>query len=315
MTSTRIIKIVPNLISIYITHAINVSIRIGYYPKILKVARILPISKKDKPKNSMEGYRPISNLHTFDKIFQEWIKTHIMKHCKENNIITEEHHGGLPQHSTMTAKSIIDYYGTKATDSDRQGVLLSTDLSAAYDTVDHVILLKKFKYYGFDGKAFNLIKTYLSNRLAYVQIDVSRSKILEFGPYGVIQGSKLSGIFYTLYTNEVPKIHKILFSPTMMREILQREAFNANEFEHEVAQFVDDSNSVIIMSDRRKITQYLNSYFLLLKIYYNLNKLQINDDKTNLMLINNPRHEKEVENTRITTDSYQIKRKEKFTIL
>ena len=60
---------------------------------------------------------------------------------------------------------------------------------------------------------------------------------------------------------------------------------------------------------------YLNQYFLLLKIFYNLNKLKINDDKTNLILLNNPRHDNEVKDTKITTDTDVIKPKEKFTIL
>ena len=181
--SSRILKLIPDHAAMYFTHAINISIRVGQFPQILKIARILPLSKKDKPKNSTSGYRPISNLHTADKIFEEWIKSHIIKHIKSNNIITEEHHGGFENHSTMTAKAILDYYSTKATDTDDQGVLLSTDLSAAYDTVDHVILIEKLKYYGFKGKELKLMESYLEKRMAYVQIDISKSKIMEFGPY------------------------------------------------------------------------------------------------------------------------------------
>ena len=151
--------------------------------------------------------------------------------------------------------------------------------------------------------------------MAFVQIDVSRSKILEFGPYGVIQGSKLSGLLYSIYTNEVPKIHKILYSHRLMEEILQRRPFNQNNIEHHVAQFVDDSNSIIIFKERKIMKAYLNNYFILLKIYYNLNKLKINDEKTNLMLLNNPRHDNEVKDIVITTDTEIIKPKDKFTIL
>ena len=60
---------------------------------------------------------------------------------------------------------------------------------------------------------------------------------------------------------------------------------------------------------------YLNNYCHLLKVFYNLNKLKINNDKTNLTLINNPRHHNEVKNTIITTNTDTIKPKEKFTIL
>ena len=72
-----------------------------------------------------------------------------MKHLVDNQIITVEHHGGLPNYSTMSAKAIIDYYGTKASEDNRQAGILSTDLSAAYDTNDCDILLTKPKYYGF----------------------------------------------------------------------------------------------------------------------------------------------------------------------
>ena len=313
--SSRILKMIPDHAAIYITHAINISIREGRFPQILKIARILPLSKKDKPKNSLEGYRPISNLHTIDKIYEEWMKKHILKHLKTNKIITEEHHGGLENHSTMTAKAVLDFYSTKAVDSDDQGVLLSTDLSAAYDTVDHVILLNKLHYYGFRGKEYQLIKSYLEKRMAYVQIDISKSKIMEFGPYGVIQGSKLSGILYSLYTNEVPKLHKVLYNHRLMEFLMDRRAYNQNEIEHNVAQFVDDSNSIIIFKNRKDVKAYLNSYFILLKIFYNLNKLKINDDKTNLMFLNNPRHDDEMKEVKIVTDTDTIKPKEKFTIL
>ena len=175
--------------------------------------------------------------------------------------------------------------------------------------------MRKLEYYGFRGREYELIKSYLHERKAYCQIDISKSKIVTFGPYGVIQGSKLSGILYSLYTNEVPNLHKVLFNSNMMREILQMRHFNQNEIEHEVAQFVDDSNSIIIFNKRSDMKKYLNIYFLLLKIYYNLQKLKINDDKTNLMLLNNPRHDEEVKDTKITTDTDIIVPKDKFIIL
>ena len=145
--SSRIIKLAPNLISTYITYAMNLSIRERYFPKILKEVPILLLSKKDKCKSSLEGYRPVSNLHTFNKIFEAWIKENKMNHIHINNILTKEHHGGFAHHSTMTAKAVTDYVGTKATDYDKQGAILSTDLSAAFDMVDHRILLNKLHYY------------------------------------------------------------------------------------------------------------------------------------------------------------------------
>ena len=215
----------------------------------------------------MSSYRPIHNLHTAEKVFEEWIKFHLLNHIKTNNILTQEHHGGLTGHSTMTAKSLLDYHAAKAIDDDDQAIILSTDLSAAFDTVDHSILLRKLEYYGFHGSELNLITSYYKERYSYVQIDTHRSSIIKNGDYGVVQGSKLSGIMYSLYTNEIPNLHKILSDTTMMAEIFQRQPIETSGIEHNVAQFVDDSNSVIVFKDKTKISEYLNTYFHLLKFF------------------------------------------------
>ena len=60
---------------------------------------------------------------------------------------------------------------------------------------------------------------------------------------------------------------------------------------------------------------YLNAFFLLLKIFYNLNKVKINDDKTYLMFLNNPRHEEEVKDTKIITYTDTITPREKILML
>ena len=103
--SSRILKLIPDYAAIYIAYAMNLSIGSGKFPKILKIARILPLSKKEKLKLLTEGYHPISNLHKLDKVFKEWMKKNMMKHIKENQILTESHHGGLLNHSTMTASN------------------------------------------------------------------------------------------------------------------------------------------------------------------------------------------------------------------
>ena len=313
--SSRIIKLIPDIMAPLVTHAINTSIRTSIFPKILKVSRILPISKKDKPKNSLEGYRPIHNLHTLEKVYEQWIKQNLTQYIEENEILTEEHHGGRKCHSTLTAKCLIDYYATKTIEKDQFGVILSTDLSSAFDTVDHKILFAKLHFYGIQDNELSLIKSYYKERNTFVQIDTKRSKLLEQGEYGVVQGSKLSGLIYSIYTNEVPKLHNILFSSHMMQEILQMQPLNPEDYEHTVAQFVDDSNSVIIVKDKSKADKYINLYFLMLKIFYNMNKLKINDEKTNLMIICNPKHEDIAKITSIRTDKETIKPKEKFKIL
>ena len=101
----------------------------------------------------------------------------------------------------------------------------------------------------------------------------------------------------------------------MMSMIFQRAPIDTSLIEHNVAQFVDDSNSVISFKDRSQISDYLNTYFHLLKVFYNMSKLQINDSKTNLMTVNNPRHEDQAKNIIVNTRTNIIRPKEKFKVL
>ena len=82
--------------------------------------------------------------------------------------------------------------------------------SAAYDTVNHKILLKKLEYYGVTGKELELFRSYLKNRKHYADITTKKSAMIDYLDCGVVQGSKLSGLLYTIYTNEVPLLQNIL---------------------------------------------------------------------------------------------------------
>ena len=72
--SPRIMKMIPHVMSIFLTHGINQILRTKTFPEILKITRVLPISKKQKNKLLPSSYRPISNLHTFKKVVEKWMK-------------------------------------------------------------------------------------------------------------------------------------------------------------------------------------------------------------------------------------------------
>ena len=165
---------------------------------------------------------------------------------------------------------------------------VSTDLSAAFDTIDHLILLAKLKYYGFSGLELKLMTSYLKNRQQYTDINFKKSETIRCLPCGVVQGSKLSGILYTIYTNEVPILHKILQNHNVCRIIPVNPPKDDIE-EHKVVNFVDDSNSVISGTEHTELENYMNTYFQLLEIYYNSKKLKINTDKTQLLICGMPR--------------------------
>ena len=140
-----------------------------------------------------------------------------------------------------------------------------------------MILLSKLEHYGIRGSPLKLIESYLKDRKQFVEIEIFRSEILESLECSVIQGSKLSGLFYTIYTNEIPLLYKLLHDD-WFKKLTGLVTQKFKSISHLTVNFVDYSTSIITFSDTSNIKRYLESYYTLLHNYYNINKLKINAD-------------------------------------
>ena len=94
---------------------------------------------------------------------------------------------------------------------------------------------------------------------------------------------------FNVYTNEIPVLYKLINTDIYYKMGAQK-IINLKKVSHEVINFVDDSTNIIGFRDHNKIKSYLETYFTLLKEYYNINKLKLNADKTKLLIVNKNKH-------------------------
>ena len=134
------------------------------FPQTFKIDGISPKHKKGKPIYEIGSYRPINNLCTIEKIIEEYIIGHLDTFLIDNKIINNNHHGGRKGHSTITALNQIINTSHINYKKDQINCILITDMSKAYDTIDHFTLLAKLEYYGIRDDALDIFTSYLTNR-------------------------------------------------------------------------------------------------------------------------------------------------------
>ncbi len=308
------LKKIKHTIAPHLTHLINTILHTNTYPQTFKHSRITPINKPKKPLTNIDSFRPINNLTTLSKLVDQHIKQHLDKHLTDNNIIHDNHHGGRQKHSTTTALTQI--LNTLHTNKE-QGYItatLQTDLSAAFDTVDTKILLDKLQHYGIRDNTLTLLTSYMTNRTQHVQIDTFDSTTLPSLQCSVVQGSKLSGTLYTLYTNEIPLLHKLMNTKHYDYVTLKPHTIHDN-ITHTTINFVDDSTNLVSSNNHDKLTNYLTDFYTLLHSYYTINKLKINADKTELLITCKQHLKTQADMVTMTALNYTIQQKQTTKIL
>jgi len=122
----------------------NLSMQTGQFPSRYKQAQVLPVLKKAGLDSSLPGnYRPISNLSTISKVLERLVLTRLRPHLLASPNFNQYQSAYRKGHSTETVLlEVLDGVYTAA-DNRQVTVLIGLDLSAAFDTVDHAILLQR----------------------------------------------------------------------------------------------------------------------------------------------------------------------------
>ena len=255
----------------FITKIINTSLQSGQMPSQLKVAKLRPLLKKPSLDHTQfSNYRPVSNLTFLSKAIEKLVANQLIFYVNNNNLNEPLQSAYKQYHSTETALIRVHNDILTAIDKRRTVILLLLDLSAAFDTVDHDILLFRLQQrFGVTGKPLLWFKSYLSNRMQFVSVDGAASSDHAL-QCGVPQGSVLGPILYVLYTSPLSDIVK--------------------KFNLSYHFYADDSQLYLsfqptIPSDRDLAVSNIERCVHEIDHWMLINRLKLNKDKTELLVI------------------------------
>ena len=128
----------------------------GEFPIDFKNAIVKPLMKKPSlDKDELKNYRPVSNLHFISKVIEKLVAKRLEEHMSEYSMDIPMQSAYKLVHSTDTALLKMNYDILSSLDAGKCTVLVSLDLSAEFDTINHSVLLNMLQYlYGITGTAF-----------------------------------------------------------------------------------------------------------------------------------------------------------------
>ena len=252
-----VLKLCYNALEDHIKHLFDLISESGKIPQNWKMARLKPIFKKGD-ETKVQNYRPISNLNSISKLFER---------CLLNRVSTFDtdgpnQHGFKPGHSTTTAAVELQEYIADALDRNKQCLVYSTDLSAAFDLIRPGLFVEKARQVIPDEGLISLMYEFITDRKAYVEIGHSTSTTFSF-PAGCPQGSTLGPKVFNIYCNDL--------------------------YEHitdgKLISYADDSYVVVVANDRNELLNKTRTVMTNHLKWLKDNGMVCNVDKTEMMIL------------------------------
>ena len=256
----NIIQHVIPQIANQLAHIFNNSFTMGIVPRKLKIAKVIPLYKSENPE-LFTNYRPISILPCLSKILERLMYNRINNFLAEYNILSNKQYGFRGNYSTYMAMiDLVDKISSNI-DQKNHNIGIFLDLSKAFDTIDHNILLKKLQCYGIRGIACEWFKSYLSDRAQYVLYNNTESEYMKI-TCGVPQGSILGPLLFIIYINDIVNVSNIL-KPML---------------------FADDTSLFHAHTHFHTLIEEVNIELQKIAIWFNTNKLTLNVKKSNFII-------------------------------
>ncbi len=258
LLSNRMIKTEKYVFARILKPLINKSLEDGIFPESLKCANVIPVFKKGDKEN-LNNYRPIALLPVLSKVFEKVINDQLNS-VIDNGYIDENQFGFRRAHSTEDALIKFADHVQKELAKSKHVVSVFVDVSKAFDSCDHGILLSKIKKTGLDNIGIELLKSYLLDRRQTVIVDgiVGGSFVINIG---VGQGTILGPTFFKIYIMDL-HLHTNLFT----------------------VKFADDSTFVGSGNNRESVELLVNYELSKISDWFAANRLTLHPNKSKFLI-------------------------------
>ena len=173
--TSEVLKLGADVLKVPLTYIVNTSIRESEYPSYWKIAKMIALFKKGN-RWEIKNYRPVSLLCVAGMVLERVIAIQMEEYFETNNLLGPFQFGFRKYKSTISELLTLFDSLLEGKENRKEMMIILYDLSAAFDKMSHDILLKKLEAYGFDESALKWMKSYLQDRMQYVQVAEKNQK-------------------------------------------------------------------------------------------------------------------------------------------